>query len=156
MAINGDSKLTSYLAVSHLHPVWFFLIASMSSSMGIWDKLNGGEAKWLTMRDAGLFLKTSVHLGKRPSPPVSAGHHIQLKNTHSIHSGFPIGLCYPTLFFSAVPPDWRVCCLPSSITQKKKAPFQAFLLQVEAVSKLRCEPKGDQNTLATCFPTGLE
>lgn len=149
MAINGDSKLTSYLAASHLHPVWFFLVTSMSSSTGICDKLTGRETKWLTVRDAGLFLKTSEQLGKRPLPSVGSPAH-SAKEHIQFTLGFPEDCAtqlFFFLFFLKGPPDWDVCCWPSSIGQKKKTPFLAFPCWVEAVSKRRFGPKGDQKTL---------
>jgi len=39
MAVSFSSKLKSYLAATHPHLVGFFLIISMSSSMGIRNKL---------------------------------------------------------------------------------------------------------------------
>lgn len=55
----------------------------MSSSTGIWDKLNGRETKWPTVRDAGLFLKTSVQFGKWPLPRVGSPAHSAKEHTFS-------------------------------------------------------------------------
>lgn len=145
----GSSKQNSLVA-SQLHRVQFFLIISMTSSMRISNKLLMVEKLriWL-LRDAGLCLKTSAQFSKWCDSHVSGSRHSA--KGHAFHSLWVSpGLCDPTLPFFLGSPKLR--CLQPAILypSKEKTPLLAFLLWIEAVSKLRFGLKWANKALKGC------